>query len=68
MPIEALTPRDEEVLVLVARSRTNHEIAAQLYISLSTVKTHLASLIRKLAARNRLEIAMWAHEAGRVTP
>jgi DNA-binding NarL/FixJ family response regulator len=63
-PIEPLTPREEEVLLPVARGRTNREIADELH--LSTVKTHLASLMRKLDARNRVEIAMWAHETGRV--
>jgi DNA-binding NarL/FixJ family response regulator len=64
-PIEPLTEREEEVLVTVARGRTNNEIAAELYISLSTVKTHLASIMSKIGARNRVEIAMWAHETGR---
>ena len=64
-PIEPLTAREEEVLVTVARGRTNAEIADELYISLSTVKTHLASLMNKLNARNRVEIAMWASETGR---
>ena len=65
-PVEALTVREEEVLVTVARGRTNAEIADELYISVSTVKSHLASLMNKLGARNRVEIAMWAHETGRV--
>ena len=65
-PIEALTEREEEVLVTVARGRTNAEIADELHISLSTVKSHLASLMRKLEARNRVEIAMWAYETHRV--
>ena len=65
-PIEPLTQREEEVLLTVARGRTNAEIAAELYISLSTVKTHLASLMTKLGVRNRVEIAMWAYESGRV--
>lgn len=67
-PIEALTDREEEVLVTVAKGRTNAEIAAELHISLSTAKTHLASLMTKLRARNRVEIAMWAYETGRVRP
>jgi len=66
-PIEPLTNREEELLIRVARGQTNREIADELYISVSTVKTHLASLMRKLDARNRVEIAMWAHETGRIT-
>ena len=65
-PIDVLTDREEEVLLTVAKGRTNAEIAAELYISLSTAKTHLASLMSKLGARNRVEIAMWAYETGRV--
>ena len=64
-PIEPLTEREEEVLVLVALGRTNAEIAAELFISLSTVKTHVAALMTKLSARNRVEIAMWAYDAKR---
>ena len=65
-PSEPLTAREEEVLVRVARGRTNSEIADELYISLSTTKTHLASLMSKLSARNRVELAMWAYETDRV--
>ena len=65
-PIEPLTEREEEVLITVARGRTNAEIADDLHISLSTAKTHLASLMAKLGARNRVEIAMWAYETGRI--
>ena len=65
-PIEPLTEREEEVLLTVASGRTNAEIADELFISLSTVKTHLASLMTKLGARNRVEIAMWAYETDRV--
>ena len=66
-PVDPLTAREEEVLATVARGRTNAEIADELHISLSTVKAHLASLMSKLAARNRVEIAMWAYETGRIT-
>ena len=65
-PIAPLTEREEEVLVTVALGRTNAEIADALCISLSTVKTHLASLMNKLGARNRVELAMWAYETDRV--
>lgn len=65
-PIAPLTEREEEVLVTVALGRTNAEIADALCISLSTVKSHLASLMNKLGARNRVELAMWAYETDRV--
>lgn len=65
-PTEPLTAREEQVLHTVAQGRTNAEIAAELHISASTVKTHLASLMRKAGARNRVELAMWAHETGRI--
>jgi DNA-binding NarL/FixJ family response regulator len=56
----ALSDRETEVVRAVARGRTNSEIAAELFISLSTVKSHLASIQGKLGARNRVEIAAWA--------
>jgi DNA-binding NarL/FixJ family response regulator len=65
-PVEPLTEREEEVLVTVAQGRTNAEIAKELHISLSTVKTHLASLMAKLNARNRVELVMWAYETDRI--
>ncbi|GAA3724348.1 response regulator transcription factor [Salinactinospora qingdaonensis] len=65
-PVEALTEREEQILVTVARGRTNSEIADELYISLSTVKAHITNLMTKLGARNRVEIAMWAYETNRV--
>ncbi len=65
-PHEALTEREEEVLALVARGRTNAEIGQELYIGLTTVKTHVAALLTKLGARNRVEIAMWAYQTGRL--
>ena len=61
-----LTEREEDVVRRVSAGRTNAEIAADLHISLSTVKTHLASLSTKLGVRNRVEIAMWAYDTGRV--
>ncbi|MFI5891618.1 response regulator [Actinoplanes sp. NPDC051513] len=67
-PVDPLTPREEDVLLAVARGRTNAEIADELRITLSTTKTHLASLMAKLNARNRVELAMWTYETGRIAP
>ena len=67
-PIDPLTDREEQVLARVARGRTNNEIADELFITLSTVKTHVTALMLKLGVRNRVEIAMWAYETGRVRP
>jgi len=64
--VEPLTEREEEVLLAVATGQTNQEIARTLHVSLSTVKTHVANLMGKLGARNRVELAMWAHETKRV--
>jgi len=65
-PRDPLTEREEDVLRALARGRTNAEIADDLFISLSTVKTHIAALMGKLGARNRVEMAIWAHETGRM--
>jgi len=64
-PIQPLTAREEDVVWTVATGRTNAEIADELHISLSTVKSHVASLMAKLGVRNRVELAMWAHETRR---
>jgi DNA-binding NarL/FixJ family response regulator len=61
---EPLTERELGVVRLVALGRTDAGIAAELYVSLSTVKTHLSSDRLKLAARNRVEIAAWAWQNG----
>ena len=65
-PAAPLTEREEDVLLAVARGRTNAEIGAELFISLSTVKTHIASIQSKLEARNRVELASWAWMCGRM--
>jgi DNA-binding NarL/FixJ family response regulator len=65
-PDMPLTDREEEVLLAVARGRTNAEIGGELGISLSTVKTHVASAMTKVGARNRVELAMWAFETERI--
>ena len=63
-PVDPLTERELEVARLVAQGRTNDELAAELYVTLATVKTHLANVQRKLAVRNRVEIAAWAWRTG----
>ncbi|MGY1723350.1 response regulator [Blastococcus sp. SYSU DS0533] len=67
-PVDPLTDREEDVLAAVARGRSNDEIARELHITLSTVKTHVGSLMAKLGVRNRVEIAIWAYETHRVPP
>jgi DNA-binding NarL/FixJ family response regulator len=62
----ALSPRELDVVRAVARGRTNSEIGAELFVSLSTVKTHLTNVHTKLTTRNRVEIAAWAWENGLV--
>jgi DNA-binding NarL/FixJ family response regulator len=58
-----LTTRELDIVQAVARGRTNQEIADELFISLSTVKGHVAGVQAKLGARNRVEIAAWAWES-----
>jgi DNA-binding NarL/FixJ family response regulator len=65
-PIAPLTDREEQILLAVARGRTNQEISRDMYITLSTVKSHVASLMSKLNVRNRVEIAIWAYDTRRV--
>jgi DNA-binding NarL/FixJ family response regulator len=67
-PSATLTERELDVVRLVAVGRTNAEIAAELYVSLSTVKTHLSSAQLKLGVRNRVEIAAWAWQNGQLRP
>lgn len=59
-PAKPLTVRETEVVRAIARGRTNQEIGAELFISLSTVKSHVAGIQAKLGLRNRVEIAAWA--------
>ncbi|WP_406202284.1 response regulator transcription factor [Kitasatospora sp. NBC_01560] len=62
--IEELTLREKEIAQLVAGGATNAEIGAELFIAAGTVKNHLATIQRKIGARNRVGIAAWAWETG----
>ena len=57
-----LSERELDIARSIARGRTNQEIAAELFISLSTVKTHITRIQNKLGVRNRVEIATWSWE------
>lgn len=65
-PATPLTGREEEVLHAAARGRSNAEIGDELYISLGTVKAHMSSLQDKVGARNRVELAAFAWQSGRM--
>ena len=65
--LDALTQRELEILVLVARGLSNAEIAATLTISIKTVKTHIGNLLAKLAARDRAQLVIAAYEGGVVS-
>ena len=63
-----MTPKEHEVLELVARGRTNSEIASELYVSEATVKTHVGHVLMKLGLRDRVQAVIFAYDAGIVRP
>jgi DNA-binding NarL/FixJ family response regulator len=66
--VGGVTDREREVLTLVGRGLSNREIAAELYITVATVKAHVARLFTKLGARDRVQLVITAYEAGLVAP
>jgi DNA-binding NarL/FixJ family response regulator len=66
--LDELSPRELEVLSLIARGSNNREVAEALYLSPFTVKTHVSRILRKLHARDRVQLVVIAYQAGVVTP
>jgi DNA-binding NarL/FixJ family response regulator len=66
--LDVLTEREREVMALVAQGLSNDEIAAKLYLSPLTAKTHVSRAMTKLGARDRAQLVVTAYETGLVVP
>jgi DNA-binding NarL/FixJ family response regulator len=67
-PVDSLTDREREILMLLAHGLSNAELGARLFLSEPTIKTHLSSVFRKLGVRDRVQAVIAAYDAGLVEP